>query len=143
MSFDQETWELFFREHWLVLVIALIVLFIVIKVVKTVVKWLIVLVIIAGIIIYSGYNLDDLKSVGTQAFENLKQESVSLMIGEAKDAKYTAGSDGSFTITTKNIELNGKTGENEVDIAIRGTKIFSMPIDETVQNFINQAKKNG
>lgn len=143
MSFDQQTWELFFREHWLVLVIALIVLFIVIKVVKTVVKWLIVLVIIAGIIIYSGYNLDDLKSVGTQAIESLKQEAVSLMIGEAKDAKYAAGSDGSFTITTKNIELNGKTGDNEVDIAIRGTKIFSMPIDETVQNFINQAKKNG
>lgn len=143
MSFDQETWELFFRENWLVLLIALVVLFIVIKVVKTVVKWLIVLVIIAGIIIYSGYNLEDLKNVGTQAVESLKQEAVSLMIGEAKDAKYAAGSDGSFTIMTKNIELNGKAGVNEVDIAVRGTKIFSMPIDETVQNFINQAKKNG
>ena len=62
-NYDMETWVQFFKDKWLFLLIALIVLFIVLRIVKTVIKWLIVVVIFAGVIVYSGYSLEDLKSM--------------------------------------------------------------------------------
>lgn len=142
-SYDLDTWTTFFQNNWLILVIALIVLFLIVRIVKTVVKWAIVAVIIIGLIIYSGYSLDDVKELGSKVVESVKQEAVSAMTGEVQDAVYTANSDGTYKVTTTNIELTGKLGSNEVKVSLRGTPAFTMQLDETIQTFIDQAKKNG
>jgi hypothetical protein len=145
-NYDMETWVQFFKDKWLFLLIALIVLFIVLRIVKTVIKWLVVVVIIAGVIVYSGYSLEDLKSIGstigTKVAESVKQEAVTAMAGEAKDAKYTSNGDGTFTITTKNLELIGAPGDNEVKVSFRGTPLGTWKIDDAIQSLIDQAKKN-
>jgi hypothetical protein len=141
-NYDTETWFQFLKDNWLVLLIALAVLFIIIRIVKTVVKWLIVAVIVVGIVLYSGYSLEDLKSLGTKVTESVKQEAITAMAGEAKDATYTSNGDGTFTIKTKNLELVGKPGDNEVKVSFRGAPLGTWKIDSAIEALIEQAKKN-
>ncbi|OMF28136.1 hypothetical protein BK133_19080 [Paenibacillus sp. FSL H8-0548] len=138
-----DTWTAFFKEHWLVLVIALIVLFIIVRIVKTVLKWAIVAVIVIGLVVYSGYSMDDLKQIGTKVADTVKQEAINAMVGEAKDATFVTNADGTFTVKTRNVELSGKPGDNEVAVSFRGTQLGKWEIDSTIQTVIDQAKKNG
>ncbi|WP_338554985.1 hypothetical protein [Paenibacillus sp. KS-LC4] len=144
-SYDWNTWSDFLKEHWFVLAIALVVLLLVIRIVKTVVKWALVAVIVFGVIVYSGYTMEDLKAFGTKLEEttgSLKQEAISAMIGEAKNAKFTTNKDGSYTVATDSVALTGVPGTNEVSVSYRGNDLFKMQIDETIQSIINQAKQN-
>jgi len=141
-NYDTDTWIQFLKDNWVILLIALVVLFIVIRIVKTVVKWLIVAVIVVGLVVYSGYTMDDLTSLSTKVTESVKQEAITAMAGEAKDATYTSNSDGTFTITTKNLKMEGKPGDNEVKISFRGAPLGTWKIDETIQALIETAKKN-
>ncbi|MBW7459134.1 hypothetical protein ACFOLF_09960 [Paenibacillus sepulcri] len=141
-NYDTDTWIQFLKDNWVILLIGLVVLFIVVRIVKTVVKWLIVVVILVGLVVYSGYSLEDLKSIGTTVTENVKQEAITAMAGEAEDATYTSNSDGTFTITTKNLRMDGKPGDNEVKISFRGAPLGTWKIDETIQTLIEAAKKN-
>lgn len=142
-TYDWDTWTAFFKEHWLVLVIALILLLIIIRIVKTVVKWALVVAIVLGIVVYSGYTMDDLKEIGTKVADTVKQEAVNAMVGEAKDATFVNNGDGTFTVKTKNVELTGEPGANEVAISFRGTALGKWELDSTIQTFIDQAKQNG
>ncbi|WP_138754736.1 hypothetical protein [Paenibacillus sinopodophylli] len=142
-TYDWDTWTAFFKEHWLVLIIALIVLLIIVRIVKTVIRWAIAAVIIIGIIVYSGYSMDDLKEIGTKVADTVKQEAVSAMAGEAKDATFVTNADGTFTVKTKNVELTGVPGENEVAVSFRGTELGKWKLDSAIQTLIDQAKQNG
>ncbi|MGM0881968.1 MAG: hypothetical protein ACQEXQ_13145 [Bacillota bacterium] len=142
-SYDLDTWTSFFKEHWLVLIIALIVLFLIIRIVKTVVKWAIVAAIVLGIVVYSGYSMDDLKEIGSEFADTVKQEAVNAMVGEAKDATFVTNEDGTFTVKTNNVELTGEPGANEVSISFRGAPLGKWELDSTIQTFIEQARQNG
>ncbi|QHT60012.1 hypothetical protein GXP70_08660 [Paenibacillus lycopersici] len=141
-NYDSDTWVQFFKDNWLFLVIALVVLLLVIRIVKTVVKWLIVVAILAGVVIYSGYSLEDVKSITTKVADSVKQEAISAMAGEAKDATFTNNSDGTFTVKTKNLELTGTPGDGKVDVVFGGTPLGTWKIDAAIQALIDQAKKN-
>ncbi|MBM7567420.1 hypothetical protein [Paenibacillus sacheonensis] len=141
-NYDTDTWVQFLKDNWLFLVIALVVLLLVVRVVKTVVKWLIVVVILAGVVIYSGYSLEDVKSIGTKVADSVKQEAVAAMAGEAKDATFTNNSDGTFTVRTKNLELDGTPGKGEVKVTFHGTSLGTWKIDTAIQSLIDQAKNN-
>ncbi|KRE29720.1 hypothetical protein [Paenibacillus sp. Soil522] len=142
-TYDFDTWTAFFKEHWLVLVIALIVLLLIVRIVKTFLKWAIVAAIVLGIVVYSGYSMDDLKEIGSKVADTVKQEAVNAMVGESKDAAFVTNADGTFTVKTKNVELTGEPGANEVAISFRGTELGKWELDSTIQAFIDQAKQNG
>ncbi|GKU80351.1 hypothetical protein [Paenibacillus sp. L3-i20] len=141
-SYDYETWKTFLEDNWLVLVIGLIILFLVVRIVKTVLKWAIVAIVVVGLVLYSGYTLDDVKVVSTKVIDTMKDEAFSAMAGEAKEAKYTVNDDGTYTVTTKNIELKGKAGDSEVKVSLRGTPSFTLKLEGPIQQFIDQAKNN-
>ncbi|WP_036582773.1 hypothetical protein [Paenibacillus darwinianus] len=148
LNYDIETWKAFLQERWLVLVLALVVLLIVIRVVKTVMKWAIVALIIVGVLFYSGYTLQDLnmdtvKSIGSQVTDRVKQEAVNAMAGEASQAAFTDNGDGSYTVTTDNLELKGKQGEDEVSVSFRGVTLGKWKIGEAIRSLIATAKSNG
>ncbi|TYP71360.1 hypothetical protein [Paenibacillus methanolicus] len=152
MGFDLnanwDTWAQFFQDNWFVLVIALVVLWLVIRIVRTVVKWLIVAVIIVGIIVYSGYTLDDLKSIdlkeiGSTITDKFKEQAISAMAGEAKEATFTNNADGTFTVKSKNVELTGTPGAGEVKVKFQGNALGTWKIDDAIQALITQAKTNG
>lgn len=145
---DFETWKQFLTDHWYVIVIALLALFIVIKIVKTVVKWVIVAAIVVGLLLYSGYTLDDLsvdnlRAIGTQAVETLKAQAVEAMAGEVSEAAYTDHGDGTYTVKTDSLELNGKLGESEVAVKFNGAPLGTWKIDEAIAALIDTAKSEG
>ncbi|MGO4373671.1 hypothetical protein [Paenibacillus sp. YIM B09110] len=142
-AYDVDTWTSFFKDNWFVLVIAIVVLLLIVRIVQTVVKWAIVAVIVIGVVLYSGYTMDDLKVISTKVVDSAKQEMMTAMAGDAKDAEFISNADGSYTIKTKNLELNGKPGDNEVTVSFRGAPKITIEVDSAIQAFIDQAKNNG
>lgn len=143
---DTQVWLEFLKQNWLVIAIALIVLFIVVNLVKTVIKWALVILIIGGLLIYSGISLDKIGEVVTtvrnETVDTVKTEAMNMMMKEAKEAKYTSNGDGTYTVKAPNLELKGKTGSNEVEVTFRGMPVGKWDMNETIQDFIGQAKKN-
>ncbi|NGM84764.1 hypothetical protein G5B47_20385 [Paenibacillus sp. 7124] len=142
---DTQVWSQFIRENWLVIVIGLVLLFAVVNLVKTVLKWAIAIVIVAGLLIYSGVTIDQIgnavNKVKEGTVDTLKTEAQSVMLKEAKDAVYTANEDGTFTITTPNIEVKGKAGEDKVSVTFRGVSLGQWSVNDTLRSFINEARK--
>jgi hypothetical protein len=142
---DMDQWSAFLQDKWILIVAALVVLFLVMKLVKTFVKWVIVLVVIAFIAYYgSTYagKIGELKTtLGSALAGEAKQQFTNAIAGEAKDAKYTPNADGSYTISTKNITLQGKPGSNDAHITIMGQS-YDVKISAAIQKFIDQVKQN-
>jgi hypothetical protein len=137
----------FLQDRWLVVIIAIIALFVVIKIVKTVLKWIIVLAIVAGLIYYGSTYTDQLKDIGEnvaatakEAVSDLKEKAVQGLAG--KDAKYKDNGDGTYTVTSGSIRLDGKTGSDKVKITIAGVSA-EFSLDETLKKAIETAKTNG
>lgn len=137
----------FLQDRWLVVVIAVIALFVVIKIVKTVLKWILVLAIVAGLIYYGSTYTDQLKDIGEnvaatamEAVADLKEKALQGLAG--KDAKYKDNGDGTYTITSGSIRLDGKSGSDKVKITIAGVSA-EFSLDEALKKAIETAKKNG
>ncbi|MGG6310190.1 hypothetical protein [Paenibacillus macerans] len=143
---DVQVWTEFLQENWLVIVVALVILFLVINFVKTVVKWALVLVIAAFIIIYSGITLKDIgeavTTVKEQAVNISKSEALDMMKNEAKEAQLIQNPDGTFTITTPNLEVTGQTGSDKVKVSFHGVSLGEWSVNETLEAFIQEAKRN-
>jgi hypothetical protein len=142
---DTQVWSQFIRENWLVIVIALVLLFAVVNLVKTVLKWAIAIIIVAGLFIYSGVTMDQIgeavNKVKDGTVDTLKSEAQEVMLKEAKEAKYSANADGTFTITSPNIEVRGAAGEDKVEVTFRGVSLGKWSISGTMQSFIEEARK--
>lgn len=146
-SYDTETWTTFFKDNWLVLVIALVVLLLVIRIVKTMVKWAIVAALVIGLVLYSGFTLEQtlgqVKDIGSKVMDNVKEEALNVMVGDGKDADYVLKEDGTYTVKTKNVELEGEVGASEVKLSVHGSPYITVQINGVIQTFIDQAKQNG
>lgn len=140
-SYDTETWTTFLKDNWLVLAIGLIVLLIVIRIVKTVMKWAIVAIVVIGLVLYSGYSLDDVKEIGTKVMDNVKEEAISAMVGDAAEAEYTVNEDGTYTVKSDSIELKGEVGSSEVQVSLHGSPFITLQLEGVIQTFIDQAKE--
>ena len=143
---DTQVWSQFIRENWLVIVIALVLLFAVVNLVKTVLKWAIVIIIVVGLFIYSGVTIDQLGNAVDKVKEGtvstLKSEAQAVMLKEAKDAVYIMNDDGTFTITSPNIEVKGTAGQDKVDVTFRGVSLGKWSVTDTMKSFIEEASKH-
>ncbi|CAM4391007.1 Uncharacterised protein [Paenibacillus macerans] len=143
---DVQVWTEFLKENWLVIVVALVILFLVLNFVRTVVKWALVLVIAAFIIIYSGISLKDIgnavATVKEQAVNISQSEVLNMMKKEAKEAKLTQNSDGSFTISTPNLEVTGTEGSDKVKVSFHGVSMGEWSVNDTLKAFIQEAQRN-
>lgn len=144
---DPEVWSQFIRENWLVIVIALVLLFAVVNLVKTMLKWAIVIIIVVGLFIYSGVTMDQIgnavNKVTDGTVSTLKKEAQEVMLKEAKEAEYTSGGDGTFIITTPNLEVKGTAGEDKVEVIFRGVSLGKWSVTDTTKVFIDEARNNG
>lgn len=143
---DAQVWLEFLKQNWLVIVIALVVLFIVVNLVKTFIKWALVILIIGGLLIYSGISLEQIGEVVTtvknEAVDTVKSEAMNIMMKEAKEAKYTSHGDGTFTVKSPNLELKGKSGSTQVEVNFKGVSVGKWDVNESIKEFIAQAKTN-
>jgi len=139
----------FLQDQWYIAAIALVVLLLIVKLVKTVVKWVIVIAIIAGVMVYGANYKDKLADVGASIMDStgkavaaeIKDKAMGALTAEAKEAKYTKNADGSFTIKSKTVQLDGKPGSSEVKVTVAGQS-FNLNVEGTVKAFIEQAQKN-
>lgn len=135
----------FLAERWYVIVAALIVLFLVIKIVKTVIKWVIVLAVVAGLFFYGASYKDQLLELGTtvgaKVVTEAKTQAMNAISEEVKDAKYMQNPDGSFTVSTKSVKVDGKPGAGDVQVTFMN-QTFTVKVEGVVKNLIEQAKKN-
>jgi len=147
MNFDSEAWSQFIQDHWIVVAAVLLAIIVVVKVVKTVVKWVLVAAIVIGFAVYGGYNIEDLKEVGSKVSEvgskvtdELKDQAIKTMAGEASEAKYVDNADGSYTITTSNLELDGVPNSGKVSVKLRGVSLGTWDMEGQVRDFVSQAR---
>ncbi|UQZ86194.1 hypothetical protein SK3146_05487 [Paenibacillus konkukensis] len=141
MDLDANFIMTFLEERWFVVVAAIVVLFIVVKIVKTLVKWIIVLAVIAGLFFYGASYKDKLMEIGTAVTAEAKAQAIKTISGEMKDAQYKQNPDGTFTVTTKSLRIDGNPGANEVKVTFMN-QTFTMKMDDVVNALIEQAKKN-
>jgi hypothetical protein len=140
MNLDTDAWLTFLQDNWIVIVVAIVAILIVIKVVKTVLKWVLVAAIVIGIVTYGGYSIADIKEVGAKVSEEAKDQAIKLMAGEASAATYTANADGSYTITTDNLELTGVPNSGEVSVKLRGISLGTWKMEGEVRDFVTKAR---
>lgn len=144
-----DQWIAFAQDRWYLVVAALVVLFIVMRIVKTVVKWIIVLAILAVLVVYGANYKDKLQtvgasltgSIGEKVAAEVSDKALQALKDEAKDAKFKENADGSFTVTTKSLKVEGKPGDSDVAVTFLG-QTFHIKADTAVKAFIDQAKKN-
>ncbi|MBB6730721.1 hypothetical protein [Cohnella zeiphila] len=141
MSLDLDAWKQFATDHWVLIVVAVIVLIVVINVVKTLLKWVLVAAIVVGLAVYGGYSVNDLKEVGSKVTADLKDEAVKAMAGEASQATYKLNGDGTFTVTTPNLELSGVPNSGKVNVKFRGVSLGSWSMDGAVRELVAQARE--
>lgn len=141
-----QVWTDFLQQNWLVIIIALVVLFVVLNLVKTMVKWILAIVIVAGLLIYSGISLDKIGEVVTtvkdETVDTLKSEAMNMMLKETKEAKYTKNDDGTYTVMTPSVTLKGEKGMETVEVTFKGVPLGEWKINDTIITFIESAQAN-
>jgi hypothetical protein len=140
MNLDFDAWLQFLQDHWLVVAAAILGIVVVVKLVKTVLKWVLVAAIVVGIATYGGYTVDDLKSVGSKVTEQLQDQAIKSMAGEAAQATYEHKDDGSFTIKTPSLELTGVPNSGEVDVKLHGVSLGTWKMEGAVRDFVVKAR---
>lgn len=138
----------FVQEQWLLIAVVLIGFILVVKLVKTAVKWAIILVVLAGVLVYGANYKDTLTTIkdavvenaGSAIAETLKEQAANALRKEAKEAEFTSNTDGSFTIKSKTIQVDGRPGEDKVKVTVAGQS-FQMNVVDAVQTFIDTAQK--
>jgi hypothetical protein len=151
MNFKAGDWLGFVQDHWIVVVIAIVAIFIIGKVVQTVLKWVLIAAILIAIVWYGGYSIDDLGAIKSKVTEEIgkvgdkvttevRDQAMKAMIGEASEATYVNNEDGSYTITTKNLELRGVPNSGEVDVKFHGQSLGTWKMEGAVRDFVNKSR---
>jgi hypothetical protein len=135
----------FLQERWYVIAIVVIVIFLVVRIVKTFVKWVVILALLAGLWAYGASYKDKLMEMGATAISSAvneaREQAVKAIANEAKEAQYKTNPDGTFTVMTKSVKVEGKPGSSEVKVTFMN-QTFTMNADSVIQTLIEQAKKN-
>ncbi|MEK5408229.1 hypothetical protein MKX36_20140 [Paenibacillus sp. FSL W8-0439] len=142
-EFLEHNWQIV-QDNWLYILIGLVLLLVILKVVRTLIKWLIVIVVIAGLLIYSGISFEQVGKVVTQAKDDainkVQSEALNMMIKEGQNAKYTSNGDGTFTVTSSNLKVKGPFEGNKVKVWFQGMSLGEWSMSDTVKKYIESAK---
>lgn len=142
-EFLEHNWQIV-QDNWMYILIGLVLLLVILKIVRTLVKWLIVIVVIAGLLIYSGISFEQVGKVVTQAkddaINNVQSEALNMMIKEGRDAQYTSNADGTFSVTSSNLEVKGPFDGDKVKVWFQGMSLGEWSMGDTVKKYIEGAK---
>lgn len=144
-----EQLQAFVQEQWLLIAVAAVAFILVVKLVKTAIKWAIVLVILLAVVVYGANYKDTLTTIkdavienaGTAITDTVKDQAAKAIRNEAKEAVYTDNGDGSFTIKSKTIQVEGRTDSDTVKITIAGQS-FNMKLVDAVKMYVEAAQNN-
>ncbi|SRR5690554_3854314 len=132
----------FVEEQWWVILIAAVVLLVVIKIVKALVKWVIVAVIVIGLFLY-GMNYESFREAVDSVAEYSLSAAFEAMAGEAENAKYTVHEDGTYTVESQSIRLEGSVDSDKVTVYFHGIKVSEITATSAIEAYIEAARNNG
>lgn len=141
---NTEVWLEFVRQNWLILLIALVAVLLVINVVKTMLKWAIAIVIVVALVVYSGVSIDQIQNTVTgvkdEAVAKLQSEALKMLKDESAQATFKKAADGSFTVQTPSLKLEGKPNAKTVEVTYRGVSLGEWERSEQVNALIRAAQ---
>ena len=132
---NPEAWLQVLQDRWLVVVVAVAAILLGLKLVKTVLKWVLVIAIAAGVLTYGGYSVSDLTAT-------LKREAITVMAGEAGEARYRLRDDGTFEVTGPNLKLTGVPNAGEVEVTYRGIPLGTWKLEGAIREFVERARSS-
>ena len=141
---NTEVWFEFARQNWLILLISLVAVLLVINIIKTMLKWAIAIVIVVALVVYSGVSLgqiqDTAAGVKDEAVAKLQGEALKMLKSEASEAVFQKAADGSFTVETPSLKLEGKPNAAVMKVAYRGVSLGEWERGEQVNALIRAAQ---
>lgn len=136
-----EQWMTFIEDRWLLILIVVVVLFIIIKVLNTILKWVLVIAIVGGLVFYGAQYTDAIKHTAGAILEYTQEEWFELMADEIKEARYVEHPDGRYSVIGKSVSIEGKKGEDEVTVTIKG-RSFRFKVNDLLQRYIDEVKRS-
>lgn len=141
-----EMWFEFIKQNWLVFLIVLIVLLAIVSFMKTMMKWALIVVIIVAVAVYSGITLDDVSHVVTtvkdETVQKLKDQAVNAMLDEMKKVSFKTNEDGTYTLKSPSLEVNGTPNSDKVNVLFNGVSLGEWSMTDTIRQFVKEAKQN-
>lgn len=142
MDFSWDNMLAFIEEQWWMILIAAIALLVVIRIVKAVIKWVIVIAVIVGLFLY-GMNYESFRDAVDSVTEYSMDAAFEAMTGEAENAEYTLNDDGTYTVESQSIRLEGSLDSEQVSVYFHGIKISDIKVTEAIKTYIDTARNNG
>ncbi|MFD2670697.1 hypothetical protein [Marinicrinis sediminis] len=139
----ENEWIQFLKDEWLIVLVAVIAVVLIIRIVKTMLKWALVLIIAAAVVYYGADYTEDIKAMGNKVGDKIvtyaQDEIYTVMEEEAKQAQFEKHDDGTFTVTSPNVKVEGKANGDEVKVTFKGQS-FTLHRSDFVNQFIEQSK---
>ena len=142
MDFSWDNMLAFIEEQWWMILIAAIALLVVIRIVKAVIKWVIVIAVIVGLFLY-GMNYESFRDAVDSVSEYSMDAAFEAVTGEAENAEYTLNDDGTYTVESQSIRLEGSLDSEQVSVYFHGIKISDIKVTEAIKTYIDTARNNG
>jgi len=138
---DINQWVQFIQDRWWLILIALVALLLVISFMKTVLKWLIAAAIVAVVLINGANYTEELSAIGDRMVAEAKEQAFQALVSTVADAKYERKSDGSFTVTSDSVRVEGVEGSDEVTLYWKDIRIGTFKVEGVIEAYLNEAKK--
>lgn len=142
-----ETVVSFLTERWYLILAALVVVFLVFKLIKALLKWIVVLAVVAALVFYGtqyraphGGGRDGGRGAETAAVAAIKDRALDALRRELREAEYERHKDGSFTLRTKAVQVNGKAGDQKAQVRFMN-RTFSIELDRDWNQLLEEARK--
>lgn len=140
-------WFEFVEQNWLVFSIILIALLVVVSFLKTIVKWAFIVFIIVTVTVYGGGitrdNVNDaVMDIKDGAVMKLRAQALHVMLSETKQAVFHSNRDGTYTIKSSHLELNGIFGSDKVNVKFNGMPFGEWNVDDNIRQFLKKVKQN-
>lgn len=137
----------FLAERWYLVLGGLLVLFLVFKLLKALLKWVLILAVLAGLVFYGMQYRNAHRSGPDPGFASeaamvaaLKDRALEALRRELRDAKYERHNNGSFTLRTKSVQLDGKPGDKQAQVRFM-SHTFHVDLDRDWKQLLDDAQK--
>ena len=138
----------FVQERWYLIIAAIVVVFLVFKLIKAVLKWVVVLAVVAGLAYYGMQyrNAHGDRPAGghgteTAAMSAVRDRALESLRHELREAEFERHKDGSFTLRTKTVQLDGKPGDKKAQVRFLN-RTFTVDLDHDWTDLLEKAQKN-
>lgn len=137
----------FLTEHWYLVLAGLLLLFLVFKMLKALFKWLLILAVLAGLLFYGlqyrkahGGGQDAGFTSEAAVVAALKDRALEALRHEMRDAKVERHKDGSFTLRTQSVQLDGKPGDKQAQVRFMN-HTFHVDLDQDWKQLLDDVQK--